>query len=246
MAEHAPHHTHRKEGIVHFPHKRMRFLLVALVASILIYPFVEGDALGYLALALVFSVVLITGIYTVSHRRKDFLLGLALGVPAFVSNWLRFAWPLPEIIFLNHVFAILFYAFIIKSLLYVILHVKKVTNEVLYGAVAVYLLIAIAWGWVFSLLEFFIPGSFEILVGPGTGQPAHWADLVYFSFTALTSVGFADVLPVTYFGRSLAIVEVICGILYITILIGRLVGLYTGEAVAEGIEEAEAEGKLKG
>ncbi|HIH16005.1 MAG TPA: hypothetical protein HA252_01215, partial [Candidatus Diapherotrites archaeon] len=55
MAEHAPHHTHRKEGIVHFPHKRMRFLLVALVASILIYPFVEGDALGYLALALVFS-----------------------------------------------------------------------------------------------------------------------------------------------------------------------------------------------
>ena len=79
-------------------------------------------------------------------------------------------------------------------------------------------------------------------MGPTTGQPAVWSDLVYFSFTTLTSIGFADILPVNHFSRSFAVLETITGVLYITVLIGRLVGLYSteaAEAAAEKVEEFE-------
>ena len=237
------HRGRRKQGLRALLWQwKMRLLLAALVLAIVAYPFMQSSVEGYLALALLFSLVLLAGVYVVSHHKRDLVIGLALGVPAIVANWLRFLAPLPEIVFLNHVFSILFYAFIVWTLLRGVLTSKKVTSDVLYGAVVVYLLIAIAWGWVYSFLEFLMPGSFEIFFGPNTGGKPVWADLVYFSFTTLTSIGFADILPITYFSRAFAVLETVMGLLYITVLIGRLVGMYSGEAAeaaAEKVEEFE-------
>jgi hypothetical protein len=41
------------------------------------------------------------------------------------------------------------------------------------------------------------------------------------------ALGYGDVLPVTSVAQSLATLEAALGVLYITILIGRLVGLYS-------------------
>ena len=237
------HRARRKQDLhVLLQQWKMRLLLVALVLAIIAYPFLQGSVEGYLALAILFSVVLLAGVYVVSHHKRNLVIGLAFGVPAIAANWLRFFSPSPEVIALNHVFSILFYAFIVYALLRGVLTSKKVTSDVLYGAVAVYLLLAITWGWVYSLLEFLMPGSFTIFVGPNAGGKPVWADLVYFSFTTLTSIGFADILPITYFSRSFAILETVMGVLYITVLIGRLVGMYSGEAAeaaAEKVEEFE-------
>ncbi len=221
---------------------KMRLFLVALLTAIVSYPFLENDTTGYLLLAIGFSVVLLAAVYAVSHRKKDLMVGLALGIPALAANWLRFVYPEPTFILANHVLAIVFYVFIIYSLLKGVLTSKRVTSDVLYGAVAVYFLIAIAWAWVFSLIEFLAPGSFLLTIGPRMHQPATWSDLAYFSFTTFTSLGFGDVLPITSQSRAFAVLETIGGVLYITVLIGRLVGLYSGEvaeATAEKVEEYE-------
>jgi hypothetical protein len=57
----------------------------------------------------------------------------------------------------------------------------------------------------------------------GTPQ---FADLVYFSFTVLTSTGFGDIVPVLRYARGLCVFEQLTGALFLAILIARLAGIY--------------------
>ena len=52
-----------------------------------------------------------------------------------------------------------------------------------------------------------------------------WFELLYMSFTTLTSVGMSDVTPVLDHARSLVMIEEVAGVLYIALVITRLVGL---------------------
>ena len=51
------------------------------------------------------------------------------------------------------------------------------------------------------------------------------ANLIYFSFVTLTSVGYGDIVPVHPFARGLANIEAIIGQLYPATLLARLVTL---------------------
>lgn len=51
-------------------------------------------------------------------------------------------------------------------------------------------------------------------------------EFLYFSFTVLTSTGFGDLSPLSPPARSLCIVEQLGGVLFVSILIARLAGVY--------------------
>ena len=53
-------------------------------------------------------------------------------------------------------------------------------------------------------------------------------EVIYFSFTVLTTTGFGDIAALSPQARSLANLESICGVLFVAILIARLVGVYPG------------------
>ena len=54
-------------------------------------------------------------------------------------------------------------------------------------------------------------------------------DAVYFSFVTLYTVGYGDVVPVSRGAQLLAITEAATGMFYVTMLIARLVALYSSE-----------------
>jgi hypothetical protein len=53
-----------------------------------------------------------------------------------------------------------------------------------------------------------------------------WPDFLYYSFSTLTSLGFGDMVPVKALARSLTILEVTTGMLYLTMVVSRIVGLH--------------------
>jgi hypothetical protein len=55
--------------------------------------------------------------------------------------------------------------------------------------------------------------------------PKLLSDLIYFSFSTLTTVGYGDIVPVHPIARSLSSVEAIIGQLYPATLLARLVTL---------------------
>jgi hypothetical protein len=97
------------------------------------------------------------------------------------------------------------------------------TADKLYGAAAAYLMIGTLWAYLYALVAYHYPGSFlgELPTGPGMV-----IDLLYFSFTVLTSTGFGDIVPLSPQARAVCIVEQLTGALFVAILIARLAGVY--------------------
>lgn len=57
---------------------------------------------------------------------------------------------------------------------------------------------------------------------------------LYFSFVTLSTVGYGDIAAVSNPARLLAMVEAVIGVFYTTILIARLVSLYSSEPPPAG------------
>jgi hypothetical protein len=108
---------------------------------------------------------------------------------------------------------------------------RTITRDVLYAAVALYLLLGAIFVPVYGLLDVLVPGSFRD--GSFPDAPVQWQQIIYFSYTTLTSSGYGDILPISWWARSLANLEMIVGMLFITIIISRLVALYSENKGAE-------------
>jgi len=50
---------------------------------------------------------------------------------------------------------------------------------------------------------------------------------LYYSFVTLTTMGYGDIVPVSRAARMLAVSEATTGVLYMSVLIARLVGMYS-------------------
>jgi hypothetical protein len=57
-------------------------------------------------------------------------------------------------------------------------------------------------------------------------QVERWNQLVYFSLTTLSTLGYGDISPVKAFARLWATLEAAVGVLYLAILVARLVAVY--------------------
>lgn len=97
-----------------------------------------------------------------------------------------------------------------------------VDRNKLVGTLCVYLLVGLIWAVIYSLILHVDPQAFH-----GVGVDARRAvdaDLVYFSFVCLTTLGFGDILPLTPLARFLVYLEAIVGQFYIAVIVAILVG----------------------
>jgi ion channel len=99
----------------------------------------------------------------------------------------------------------------------------RVTFHRVVGAVLLYLLIALAFVSLFTLVGLLAPDAFSGLVLKDDRKTT--SNLIYFSFVTLTTVGYGDILPMHPVARSLCNLESIIGQLYPATLLARLVSL---------------------
>lgn len=100
----------------------------------------------------------------------------------------------------------------------------RITSARLQGAAVSYLSIGSLFASAYGLIWALTPGAFANLHGvPGSNSAT--AELLYFSLTTLTTVGYGDILAVDPFARSLANLESVTGVFYIAITVTRLVTL---------------------
>ncbi len=85
---------------------------------------------------------------------------------------------------------------------------------------------AIAWAAAYLLLETVQPGAIVMDAARHPNHRMDWFDCVFYSFVALTSLGYGDIVPITAQARSLSILEAVSGMMYVAVLIARLVGLH--------------------
>ena len=100
----------------------------------------------------------------------------------------------------------------------------EITRHRVLGAIALYLTLGMAFAGAYRLSWQLIPSSLAN-VASDAPLPQQYSVMLYFSFVALTSVGYGDIVPVLPFVRALTNLEAIIGQLYPATLLARLVTL---------------------
>lgn len=161
---------------------------------------------------------------------RIFWVGVALLAPAVVST-LSEPLGLPEWMYVLALSAaVAFYALAFAVVVRTILGARRVTEDILAGAVCAYFLIALGFAMAFTLAEVLAPGSLRF--GGGASSEQGLSSFVYFSLVTITTLGYGDVVPVAGFIRSLVILETVLGVLYPAIVVSRLVALFGAGEVA--------------
>ena len=205
---------------------RFFYLFLAQVLLLVLFPYLETPGLPTVFFRLLGVAAFLSCVYAVSEKRAQWISALALALPAGLLNTVYVLRPGQRIAVTTLICTLLFLVFVLVSLLRAVLRAARVTPDTIYGAVSVYLLLAVVFGAAYLLLETLQPGAFSMDPSRHANQAMGWSDCLFYSFVTLTTIGYGDIVPMTPQARSLSILEAVSGTLYIAVLISRLVGLH--------------------
>jgi hypothetical protein len=198
-------------------------LLAVQLLAVLIYPFLERGSIGR-ALFSVFGIAIL-GLVVLAVRKTPGLtwVALLLGGPATVLLLIQAATDSSELQPYSSALEAVLYFYAAGALIAYMLEDHVITRDELYAVGATFTLVAWAFAYSYTLVQAIYPGSFTAAVNPE--EQRSWMELLFLSFTTLTSTGLSDVVPIKPFARAVCMIEQLGGLAYVAVLVSRLVGL---------------------
>lgn len=201
------------------------YFLILVTLNQFIYPITEQGGIFLVLYQFLYASMFAAGIYIASDNRFHVVVTASTALIYLGFGFWYALDPTDEWKILATYLALIpFLAMVLSVLLRYIFLARTVTDDVIYAAVCIYILIGAIFVPMYGILESLQPGSF--VDGATPDQPVVWQQLIYFSYATLTTVGYGDFLPVSWWARSFASAETVIGVLYLAILMARLVGLY--------------------
>ncbi|MBI1818487.1 MAG: two pore domain potassium channel family protein [Deltaproteobacteria bacterium] len=207
--------------------RSLTVLLVLLgIFVFTIDPLGDLGVTGQSLMSVFFSLVLISGVRAVAKSPLPTVLVGSLVLTNLVARWLRLWLGGGSLAAADAFFSSLFCGIMAAVVLAQVFRAGPITSNRIQGAVAVYLLLGLAWAFAYELIALRWPDAF---VPPPVASTTSNGDLtshfVYFSFVTLTTVGYGDIVAAHPVARSLVMLEALFGQLFPAILLARLVSM---------------------
>jgi hypothetical protein len=198
-------------------------LLATQLVALLAYPFTEGSEAGR-ALTAAIGIALL-GLVLMAVRTSPAItwIGVLLATPATILLLIQAATRSDDLLPWSSAFEAILYFYAAGALIFYILKDHDITRDELWAVGATFTLVAWAFAYVFIVVQAVWPLSFTAAIDPAA--PRTWMELLFLSFTTLTSTGLSDVVPVRSFARSLVMIEQLAGLAYVAMLVSRVVAL---------------------
>jgi len=202
----------------------MKFANHYLLASIILVFFIGPVAFDYGLLSIVnleilFLVILIFSIFLHQHDSKLFKVTVASLIIILIN-----------ILFFDnnqsvsqYFLKILIVSITIVELFKEIFKTKIIDSHIISSAISIYVLVGIFWYLLFMFLLMIDPDSFHIR---NFNPEMVTIDMIYFSFTTLTTLGYGDITPLSYTAKMWSITEAMMGVMFLAIMISRVVSLF--------------------
>jgi hypothetical protein len=210
--------------VLRFARREPSAILLAMqLAGVLLYPFMESSDVGR-ALFSVFGIAVL-GLVVLAVRSTPGLnwVALLLGAPATVLLLIQAVTGSDDLLPYSSALEAVLYFYAAGALIAYMLADHEITRDELYAVGATFTLVAWAFAYTYTVVQAIEPGSFIAATDPKGDRS--WMELLFLSFTTLTSTGLSDVVPVKAFARSVSMIEQLAGLSYVAVLVSRLVGL---------------------
>jgi hypothetical protein len=196
-------------------------LLTVQLVGVLLYPFMENSNAGRAAFAIFGVLVLVLAVLAI--RVTPFLswVSLLVAAPAAVLLGIQVFTARDELFPWSSGLEAVLYFYAAFSMIAYMLEDTHVGTDELFAVGAVFTLLAWAFAYIYVVMQALQPESFTG-GGPGTRS---WMELLFLSFTTLSSTGLSDIIPVTSHARSVVMLEQVAGIFYIAMVVTRLISL---------------------
>lgn len=203
-------------------------VLLGLLSTLIfvIHPLNQLGAISRVVIGVFFSLILISGVGAVAKNPLVMVSVGILVVATIVTRWLRLSVGgllLDEAdVLLSAVLSLILAAVV----LYQVVRQGPITGHRIQGAVAVYMLLGLAWAFAYQWLLLYSPDAF-VFASTARSNPSDdpTSHFVYFSFVTLTTVGFGDIAAVHPIARAMVTLEALIGQLFPAILLARLVAM---------------------
>ncbi len=206
-------------------------LFAAQLCAVLLYPFMEDSGAGR-ALFSVFGIAIL-GLVVLAVRSSPALtwVSLLLALPATVLLLIQAITGSEGLLPYSSALEAALYFYAAAALIAYMLADHVITKDELFAVGATFTLVAWAFAYVYTVCQAIEPGSFTAAVDPAADRT--WMELLFLSFTTLSSTGLSDVVPVKPFARGLVMLEMLAGLGYVAMVVSRLVGLTVMRRAAE-------------
>jgi hypothetical protein len=203
------------------------WILIAVFSLIILNPLLPDQGIqSYLFNVLLFFMIL-SGIFAASEEhqiiRQVIFIGVVLIFLDFIQTLAEREIPGMELLIYS-----LYGLFIITVTIAIVIGVsksKKVTGNIICGAIAAYLMIGLSGAFLALIIETLQPGSFllggEVLPHEGLANT-----LIYYSMVSLSTIGYGDITPNLPIARSVSLAIGLIGQIYLTVLVAMLVGKF--------------------
>jgi hypothetical protein len=204
--------------------RNLTSLLVILAVYHLALPLAFELGFGTAAGAICLGLLAVSGVLTAFRSWYLRLAVRAVALAAVLTSWWELSGVSPAVSILGTIVDASLVGFLMAAVAAQVFRAGPVTAHRIRGAVVVYLLLGVLFGFLYETLVLLDPDAIRLTNGLDTSNlDALRRELNFFSFVTLTTVGYGDITPVSAFARSLATLEAICGQLYIAITLARLV-----------------------
>src|SRR3954449_8704750 len=150
-------------------------------------------------------------------------VAITLGVPATVLLLIQAVTRDDTLLPYSSALEAVLYFYAAYALIRYMLADHEITRDELFAVGATFTLVAWAFAYVYTVVQAVQGDSFTAAVNPSGDRS--WMELLFLSFTTLTSTGLSDVVPIKAFARSVSMIEQLAGLAYVAVLVSRLVGL---------------------
>jgi Ion channel len=198
-------------------------LLAAQLAGVLLYPFMEDSDAGRALFSLFGIAILGLVLLAVRSSPAWTWFGVLLAIPAGALLVIQAVSGRDALLPYSSAIEAVLYFYAAGALIAYMLADHEVTRDEMFAVGATFTLVAWAFAYSYTVVQAIEPGSFTAAVDP-TGDRT-WTELLFLSFTTLSSTGLSDVIPIKPFARALVMMEQLAGVAYIATVVSRLVSL---------------------
>lgn len=202
---------------------RHPIFLIGLFSFFILPELLDKILLIEISFPIMLTILVVSGMLIVqSSGKKRFLTNiLVLVLVVFLFIWNRYQ-DTEYVRNTAYLLLFIYFSFITFHLFKDLLRSKKITPSLIIGAFSGYFLIGVIWFFIYGFLDSAYPDTTSVDLSTEMGV----ADMIYFSFITLTTIGYGDFAPTSSLGQRLAIMEGLVGQFYIATVMAILVGKY--------------------